>query len=96
VNTLSPDNVNTSNPHPYSVPNLITGKDGLNYCCMYGFFSIYRRTAQIALRLGVTDRTVRVYKAKFKEGEYECEKRDCCLKKAITEIKLTGLPKGLK
>lgn len=82
-------------PNPYSVPNLITGKLGLNYCCMFGFFSIYKRTAQIALRLGVTDRTIRVYKAKFLKGDYECEKKDCCLKKAITEIKLTGLPKGL-
>jgi hypothetical protein len=63
---------------------------------MYGFFSIYKQTSMIALRLGVSSRTVRIYKAKFKEGEYECEKIDCCLKKAITEIKLTGLPKGLR
>ena len=83
-------------PHPYSVPNLITGKLGLNYCCMFGFFSIFKQTAVIALRLGVDPRTIRVYKAKFKAGEYECGKKDCCMKKAITEIKLTGLPKGLK
>ena len=63
---------------------------------MFGFFSMFKRTALIALRLGVTDRTVRVYKAKFNEGAYECEKRDCCMKKAIKEIKLTGQPKGLK
>ena len=86
--------MNTLNPN--SVPNLITGKNGLGYCCMYGFFSIYKQTTLIALRLGVTSRTVRIYKAKFNEGEYECEKLDCCMKKAITEIKLTGKPKGLK
>ena len=55
----------------------------LGYCCLVSFFSLYRQTSQIALRLGVTSRTIRLYKARFRDGEFECSRLDCCMKPAI-------------
>jgi hypothetical protein len=59
--------------------------DGLGYCCLWGFFKIYRQTGLIALRLGVTPRTIRLYKARFRSGEFECKCCDNCLKKVISK-----------
>ena len=71
-------------PRPKSirltVKELITGANGLGYCCEWIFFNKYRKTAEIALRLGVTTRAVRYHKSRYDEGELSCEKRDCCLK----------------
>lgn len=57
-----------------------TAKGGLGYCCLYAFFRLFKRTGLIAARLGMDDRTVRYQKARFRSGEYQCEKLDCCLK----------------
>ena len=61
--------------------SLIT--EGLGYCCLWGFFKLYRQTGLIALRLGVTPRTVRLYKARFRDGEFKCEGCANCMKCAI-------------
>ena len=53
---------------------------GLGYCCPYGFFRFNKTTAMIALRLGVTERTVQRYKADFAAGRLKCEDCDKCLK----------------
>lgn len=63
--------------------HLIT--DGLGYCCLFAFFSIYRRTSMIALRLGVTPRTIRLYKARFRDGEYKCAGCERCLASKIRD-----------
>lgn len=53
--------------------------DGLGYCCPYALFRVTKRTGAIATRLGCTERTVRIWKAKFKSGELVCEKQPSCL-----------------
>lgn len=58
-------------------------KQGLGYCCLWAFFKLFRQTPMIALRLGVTPRTVRLYKARFRGGEYKCEGCAKCMKQAI-------------
>ena len=62
--------------------------NNMGYCCLWAFFSLYRRTALIALRLGITTRTVSSYKARFKAGEFQC-KGDCarCMKRAVKAAK---------
>lgn len=60
--------------------------DGLAYCCTYAFFRVNKRTGMVAARLGFTDRAVRYWKAQFRNGELGCEKRDCCMLKALREL----------
>lgn len=57
--------------------------DGLGYCCPYAFFRLYKRTAMIADRLGVTPRAIRYWKAKYRAGELQCERKDRCMLAAI-------------
>lgn len=52
----------------------------MKFCCLYSFFKLYRNTSEIAYRLGVTPRSIRYYKQRFKEGEFECAKCENCLK----------------
>lgn len=72
-------------PNDNTIPlteHLIT--QGLGYCCLWAFFTLFKRTGLIAIRLGVTPQTIRRYKARFRGGEFKC-KEDCqrCMKKAI-------------
>jgi hypothetical protein len=53
---------------------------GLGYCCLYAFFSIYKRTGVIAARLGASERAIRYRRAAFKRGEMKCEKCKGCLR----------------
>lgn len=62
------------------VHDLICGKDGLNYCCEWAFFSLYGRTGLIAERLGVCKRAVQYHRMAFKDGNSKCEKLESCLK----------------
>ena len=53
--------------------------NGLGYCCVHFFFSnVKAETLQIADRLGVTSRAVRIHKARWKAGEYPCRKCETC------------------
>lgn len=56
-----------------------TACEGLGYCCPYAFLRVNKRTGAIATRLGVTERTVRLWKAKFKAKEIRCEEQQKCL-----------------
>ena len=67
--------------HNTKIPDFIT-KD-LGYCCLWAFFTRNKQTGMIAIRLGVSDRAIRLYKARFREGEFKCECGDKCLKEAI-------------
>ena len=73
MNALSDHNTNAS-----YVERTITKV--LGYCCLWAFFSLFRRTEMIALRLGVTSRTVRLYKERHRDGEFKCEGCAKCLK----------------
>lgn len=54
--------------------------EDLNYCCEWAFFTLHKRTALIAHRLGVTPRAVRYHKAQMREGELCCQNTKRCLK----------------
>lgn len=54
-------------------------EEGLGYCCPYALFRVTKATGQIATRLGLTTRTVRLWKARWRNKEIECEKRANCL-----------------
>lgn len=56
-------------------------EDGLGYCCEFGFFSLYGRTALIAIRLGVTKRAVQYRRSAVVNGCSLCESKPNCLKK---------------
>lgn len=54
-------------------------EEDLGYCCEFAFFSIHKRTALIAARLGVTTRAVQKHKAAKREGCLCCESKPNCL-----------------
>lgn len=64
--------------------------DGLHYCCPWAFFSIFRKTPEIAARLGVCDRTVRRAKANVDDGKWKCEGCTNCMKKQVQAVRLMG------
>jgi len=55
---------------------------GLGYCCEWFFWTRFNRvlTGVIALRLGVTDRTIRRHRVTHERGDYECKYRENCMK----------------
>lgn len=61
-------------------------EEGLGYCCPYALFRVVKATGAIATRLGMTDRTVRLWKARFKSGELTCQKEEKCLLPYIRSI----------
>lgn len=69
----SPDNTSGKN----LFADLVTS--GLGYCCVNFFFSnVKAETLQIADRLGLTSRAVRIHKARWKAGEYPCRNCTTC------------------
>jgi hypothetical protein len=67
------------------IPRLITAKTGLNYCCLWAFFTLFQRTGVIAERLGVSRQAVQRYRRRYREGCYRCEQRDKCLLRRLTD-----------
>jgi hypothetical protein len=53
--------------------------EGLGYCCTYAFLRVNKQTGAIATRLGVSDRTVRLWKAKYRAKEVKCEHYENCM-----------------
>ena len=72
-----------------SIRQLIT--EDLGYCCPYYFFRLFRQTATIADRLGVSPSTVRLAKARVDDGQDCCEACPNCLQKKLT---LSGKPRA--
>lgn len=62
-------------------------EDGLGYCCPYALFRVTKQTGAIALRLGMTTRAVRFWKAKFNSKELQCQQKATCL---LPHIKTLG------
>lgn len=57
--------------------------DGLGYCCPYAFLRTNKQTGHIAIRLGMSDRTVRLWKARFRDKELHCTVQPSCMLSAI-------------
>lgn len=74
-------------PGTRSLVEQLTCGGGLGYCCPYAFFRVNRRTGAIATRLGLAERTIRVWKAKFKAKEIVCSEASNCM---LTEIRKGG------
>lgn len=53
---------------------------GMGYCCPYAFFRANKRTGAIATRLGLAERTIRLWKARFRSKELQCCKVATCMK----------------
>ena len=70
--------MSTQKPSRQTVKRLVC--EGLNYCCLWAFFRLHKRTGLIATRLGVTERAIRYWKMAFKQGDLSCEKCEKCLK----------------
>ena len=62
----------------------------LNYCCPWFFFSHFKRTSTIALRLGFSQRQIQVLKAQCVGGVRGCERKASCMHAKIT---LEGSPR---
>jgi hypothetical protein len=73
TNTLQYHIANTIEP----VPSLISS---LGYCCVAAFFARNQDTMLIALRLGVSKRAVRRWKARAKAGKEVCRGKEGCLR----------------
>lgn len=56
---------------------------GLNYCCVWAFFSLFRKTDVIADRLGCQRRVVQVWKKRFREGGLACTNCERCMFAAL-------------
>lgn len=61
-------------------------EEGLGYCCPYALFRVTRRTGAIAIRLGMSDRIVRIWKARFRNKELSCENKPTCMIAHIRSI----------
>ena len=68
---------------PGSIEHLVC--ISLGYCCLFAFFSFFKRTGQIAARLGISDRAVRYKKEEFKCGKIKCRNRPKCMKEFLTD-----------
>lgn len=64
--------------------------DGLGYCCTWAFFSIFRKTAVIAARLGVSTRTVQRGKARVDDGLDKCRGCKNCMKEHVKSVRIMG------
>jgi len=71
-------------------PTIKTLIASLGYCCPWAFFSIFRKTPEIADRLGLHPATIRRGKAKVDDGEWKCEGCERCMKEQVRTIKLLG------
>lgn len=59
---------------------LVTSPDrGLGYCCVWLFFARFKQTSLISHRLGVDRATVKRWKARWRTGEFRCEKCERCM-----------------
>jgi len=83
MNTNEPASMNTKRIS--LIERLITGAPpaGLGYCCLWAFFTRNKRTEMIAIRLGVSSRAIRLYKARHGEGEFSCGDCTNCLKRIV-------------
>lgn len=61
--------------------------EGLGYCCAYAFLRVNKQTGAIATRLGVSDRTVRLWKAKYRAKAVKCEHYENCM---LVQIRRLG------
>lgn len=68
------------------LPSLICGKNGLNYCCLWAFFTLFRKTGEIASRLGCSRQAVQKYRKRYREGRMKCESCEGCLYQASLPI----------
>lgn len=75
-----------------NVRTLIT--DGLGYCCLWRFFSLYHDTGLIAARLGIDERTVRRYKAALREGRLSCPGYESCMRSRTAQSIREQSPQG--
>ena len=63
-------------------------KEDLGYCCLWFFFTRFRRTEVIADRLGVTKRAVKYRKQDLREGRLVCEQAPNCMKACVYALRL--------
>lgn len=68
-----------------NITRLVT--EGLGYCCLFAFFSLFRRTGIISDRLGVTSAAIRYRKAQFREGKLVCKRCPNCLRSQLKRLK---------
>lgn len=61
--------------------------DGLGYCCPYAYFSLFRQTRLISARLGICRGQVKVWKARYNNGELTCQCNGKCVKDKLPELK---------
>lgn len=63
-------------------------EDDLHYCCPFAFFSLYKETRMLEARLGVSDRQIRVWKQKLREGKITCKGKPDCLRCRMKDVKM--------
>lgn len=61
-------------------------ENGLGYCCPYALFRVTRDTGSIAARIGMSPRTVRLWKEKLDAGQVRCEKQASCMLPQIRRL----------
>lgn len=59
----------------------------LGYCCLWAFFSLYRKPGQIADRLGCTKNAVKYRKNQFLDGKLKCEQCTNCMKSSLRRLR---------
>lgn len=76
--------LSTNNPRESLTASLITS--GLGYCCEAWFWRWFAEVPSetVAIRLGVTMRTIQRRRALFNQGELKCQMKSKCLEQRLT------------
>ncbi len=59
-------------------------EEDLGYCCLWFFLTRFRKSRQVADRLGVDIRTVNYARNKVSSGEEKCRECANCMDKVVT------------
>lgn len=69
---------------------------GLGYCCLWFYFTRFKRSRLTADRLGVTIQAVNAQERRVACGAEQCEKRGNCMDVVITMQLTPRKPRGEK
>lgn len=91
MSRLSPNN-----PRQSLTSTLVTS--GLGYCCEAWFWQWFAEVPSetVAIRLGVTMRTVQRRRALFNQGELKCQMKSKCFDQKVTPSGLDDSPKPIE
>lgn len=71
-------------PPPPTLRTLVT--DGLGYCCVSFFLEQFPSNTLVAIRLGLSKDTVKVWRRRCREGGEACTRGEGCLRRRLERL----------